>query len=293
MKFLNMYSIIYLRGDNMKYTIGLDLGITSVGWAVIGLNDNGQSTHIVDANVTILESIEDDKGKLKNVERREARGVRRTLRRRAYRVKRVKKLLSEIGLDPNTIYNVKSKVQQNPYFLKVKGLSEKLTKEELAICLVHYAKHRGFKSNRKNPNLDNEGALVSSISDNKEFLKEKNITVSQFLYDKFLLNSGSEKIKNTDKEYKYLFDRATYQIEIEMLLSKQIELKLVDDEFKNKYIEIWSSQRDFSEGPGEPSQYKVDFSTVFGFCNFKLDGERDLRAPKCAQLQNFLHFYKS
>lgn len=265
----------------MKYTVGLDLGITSIGWAAIGLDEDGNSTHIIDANVTILESIEDEKGELSNVKRREARGIRRTIRRRAFRVKRVKDLLEENGVKVDSVFNQHNKIQLNPYSLKTKGLKSELSKEELAICLIHYAKHRGFKSNRKNENVGEDGVLVGAIGKNKELLNEYNVTVSEFLYNNYIENPG-EKIKNTDSEYKYLFDRETYEVEINMLLDKQIEFGVIDQKFKEKYIDIWSSQRDFSEGPGQPSKYAVDFSKSFGYCKFEVDGERHLRAPKCA-----------
>lgn len=266
----------------MKYTLGLDLGITSIGWAMIGLDDDGNSTHIIDANVTTLESIEDDKGELKNVERRTARGIRRTIRRRAYRVARVKGILEDIGVNVDGLYNIKSKKQYSPYYLKVKGLNNELTKEELSICLIHYAKHRGFKSNRKDKSVSDEGDLLTSISENKLYLIEKDITISQFLYEKYIESNGSNKIKNTTGNYQYLFDRETYLEEIEILLKNQVKLGVVTEEFKEKFIKIWESQRDFSEGPGEPSEYAVDFSKTFGYCKFPIDGVEQLRAPKCA-----------
>ncbi len=271
----------------MKYNIGLDLGITSIGWAVIGIDEEGNSTHIIDTNVTILESIEDDKGKLKNVQRRNARGARRTIRRRAYRVKRVKQLLNTIDVNTDSIYNISSKQQLNPYFLKTKGLEKELTKEELAICLIHYAKHRGFKSNRKNPTNKDEGALLEAIGKNKVYLTEHNLTVSQFLYQCLDDMNGNDKIKNSDGNYKFLFDRSTYENEINILLDKQIEYNVVDEKFKVDYIKIWSSQRDFSEGPGGDSPYAVDFAKAFGYCKFKIDGEQLLRAAKCAPTNEF------
>jgi CRISPR/Cas system Type II protein with McrA/HNH and RuvC-like nuclease domain len=37
----------------------------------------------------------------------------------------------------------------SPFEIKKKGLTEKLTSEELMIALYHYLKYRGYKSNRK------------------------------------------------------------------------------------------------------------------------------------------------
>ncbi len=275
---------------DMKYVLGLDLGITSIGWALLGLDDDGMATHIIDANVSILDSMEDKSGKLANADRREARGARRTLRRRAYRVARVKKLfLDTFNLDLDSFYShVRGQIQANPYTIKVKGLNELLTKEELAIALVHYAKHRGYRSNRKNDIKDSEAKVaLTAISKNEKILEEKNITYSQYMINEFIENKNKynyPKLKNSSdsKEYKYLFNRAIVKAEIEMFLDKQIEKGLINIDFKEKYIDIWSSQRDFSEGPGGNSPYSVDFAKAFGYCNFEIDGERKLRAPKCA-----------
>ena len=74
----------------MKYRLGLDIGITSVGWSVINLDEN----RIEDLGVRIFNAAENPKdGSSLAAPRREARGRRRLLRRKAYRVKRVKNLI--------------------------------------------------------------------------------------------------------------------------------------------------------------------------------------------------------
>ena len=49
----------------------------------------------------------------------------------------------------NMINNYYLNKNTNPYKLKVEALDRKLTDEELSIILVHYAKKRGYKSNRE------------------------------------------------------------------------------------------------------------------------------------------------
>ncbi len=276
--------------QQMKYILGLDLGITSIGWAVVGVDNNNSPTHIIDTNVSILESLEDKDGNLSNAARRGARGARRRLRRRAYRVKRVKELLhQELGLEIGGFYNVKGNTHTNPYALKVKGLVEKLSVTELAIVLVHYAKHRGYRSNRKNDKTNEDSKLLDAISQNEKILKDRGFTYSQYIYEFALERRGVNfpKLKNSDENYQYLFNRRTIKEEIELLLTTQVQVGVITQEFKDSYIEIWSSQRDFSEGPGEGSSYIVDFASTFGYCGFEVDGERHLRAPKCAPSTEF------
>ena len=63
----------------MRYRIGLDIGIASIGWAII----NEDESRIEDLGVRIFKKAEEIDGKSLNLARREARGARRRLRRKA------------------------------------------------------------------------------------------------------------------------------------------------------------------------------------------------------------------
>lgn len=67
----------------MKYIIGLDIGIGSVGWAVVRNDDDCK--RLEDFGVRIFESgeiIESNKNIRKGQRRRKYRGMRRRIRRR-------------------------------------------------------------------------------------------------------------------------------------------------------------------------------------------------------------------
>ena len=75
----------------MKYVLGLDVGIGSVGWAVIRNEDDCK--RIEDFGVRVFESGENPDPKIKASlcqERRGYRSTRRLLRRRAHRKMRLK-----------------------------------------------------------------------------------------------------------------------------------------------------------------------------------------------------------
>ena len=80
--------------DN-KYIVGLDIGISSVGWALLALDENDNPYRIIDVGSRIFtrgeEASEDSKAKA----RREKRGARRISRRREFRIDRVRNLLYE------------------------------------------------------------------------------------------------------------------------------------------------------------------------------------------------------
>ena len=75
----------------MNYRIGLDLGIASVGWAVLEDDYMGKPKRIVKLGARIFDSAENPKdGSSLALNRREARETRRRLRRRNHRIKRTK-----------------------------------------------------------------------------------------------------------------------------------------------------------------------------------------------------------
>ena len=79
----------YNRGmdDGIKYSLGLDIGTTSVGWAVVNLDKE----RIEDLGVRIFERPENPKnGKSLAEPRRTARSTRRRLRRRRQRLNYLK-----------------------------------------------------------------------------------------------------------------------------------------------------------------------------------------------------------
>ena len=78
----------------MRYTLGLDIGIASIGWAVI----NHDQSRIEDLGVRVFKKAEESDGKALNLARREARGARRRIRRRATRMKKIKELYVKYGL---------------------------------------------------------------------------------------------------------------------------------------------------------------------------------------------------
>lgn len=78
-----------------KIVLGLDLGITSIGWALVNVDDeNIQNNNIIDSGVRIFTIAEHPKdGKSLALPRREARGARRTTKRKAQKLRDIKRLL--------------------------------------------------------------------------------------------------------------------------------------------------------------------------------------------------------
>ncbi|MBQ9259206.1 MAG: hypothetical protein IJ187_05085, partial [Neisseriaceae bacterium] len=90
-----------------NYIIGLDLGIASVGWACVAVDiftdkdgkEQAQPIGLIDCGVRCFSAAEVPKtGESLNAARRAARSQRRTIKRRASRMREVRKLLFKHGL---------------------------------------------------------------------------------------------------------------------------------------------------------------------------------------------------
>lgn len=206
-----------------KYSLGLDIGTSSVGWAVIDL----EKERIHDLGVRIFERPEDPQnGDSLAKPRRDARSARRRLKRRRQRLNGLKQffinhnLLTQAQLDeilsPGSIYN-----KIDVYTLRQKALAEALSPEELFKVLYHIAKRRGFKSNRKVvEESDKEGDRVTqALKANEQFLFDNEYrTVGDALcQDK----KFAKHKRNKRDDYTNSFARADFLKELESIIAVQ------------------------------------------------------------------------
>ena len=142
--------------SNVPFTLGLDLGSNSIGWALIEEGEN----LIVDLGVRVfpegVENFDTKKEKSRNEDRRTARGMRRQIGRRARRKRRLRDALIESGLFPPGRGDQDRLQQLDPYELRARALDERLSAHELGRVLLHLNQRRGFLSNRKKDRGDRE-----------------------------------------------------------------------------------------------------------------------------------------
>ena len=134
-----------------KYSLGLDIGTSSIGWAVLDLDKK----RIHDLGVRIFERPEDPQnGDSLAKPRRDARSARRRLKRRRQRLNHLKQFFVDQNIltkdRVEKVLNCTSDFNKlDVYGLRSKALTEELSPEELLKVLYQIAKRRGFKSNRK------------------------------------------------------------------------------------------------------------------------------------------------
>ena len=266
----------------MNYVLGLDIGITSVGWAVLELNTQDEPIRIVNLNSRIFEKAETQKGESLAAPRRMARSARRLTRRRAFRLHRVRRYLirnsilnkQEVGL----LY-ADSKGNTDIYALRYQALNRSVSNPDWARLLIFFAKHRGFKSNRKNiKESGDEGIMLNAVKANQELLQQYR-TVGEMLYldDKF---KGCKR--NKGGSYAFTVSRKMLADEIHTLFEVQRKLgqSYATETLEEEYMELFSAQRNFDEGPGTNSPYSGNqIEKMIGQCTFEPD---EKRAPKAS-----------
>jgi CRISPR-associated endonuclease Csn1 len=171
--------------------LGLDLGSSSIGWALI----DAETDSIVARGVRIFpEGVDRDQkgGELsKNETRRVARGMRRQARRRAKRKRLLRKALILAKLLPESREEQVKLDLLNPYALRARAIREKLEPYELGRLLIHLNQRRGFLSNRKadRGNKKEASELLTQISELEAAIQESGApTVGSYLAQQYRHN---------------------------------------------------------------------------------------------------------
>ncbi len=257
--------------------LGLDIGIASVGWAVVNYDkENMGQNKIIKSGVRIFTQAEHPKdGSSLAMPRRLARGARRTLKRKRQRMKGIKNLFMKYlslskddlflsGEEDATIYSKKGRI--DVWQLRDEAIKRVLGAEELARVLLHIAKRRGYKSNRK---IDEQGnsegkKVLSAIENNKELLS-KYETVGQAIYQS-TIDTGIRR--NKKDEYLHSVSREMLLDEVHIIFAKQKEFNspLVSDGLRDEYTSIAFYQKDFAS-----------VTSMVGKCTFE---KNELRAAK-------------
>lgn len=280
----------------MNYIIGLDIGITSVGYAVLMLNDNDIPCRILKMGSRIFEIAENPKdGSSLAAPRRINRGMRRRLRRRRFRKGQIRNLIIQNNIMTNdeiiSIYN-SGKELTDIYKIRCEALDRELDKEEFVRLLIHLSQRRGFKSNRKVDASDSKseaGKLLNAVKTNKTLMEEKGYrTIGEMLYkdERF-----ADVKRNKADDYSNTFARSEFEAEINAIFDAQQKFgnEYASDEMRDSYLKIYLSQRAFDEGPGGDSPYGGNqIEKMLGKCTFEPDEFRSVKAAYSFEYFNLL-----
>ena len=210
----------------MKKVLGLDLGTTSIGWAIVNQSEtDGESSSIIKAGVRVNPLSVDEKdsfGKGKptstNAGRTLKRGARRNLQRFKQRRDNLLSLLQQEGwIDDKTVLSESGKNSTwKTLEVRAKSATEEVSLTDLAKILLSINKKRGYKSNRKTNALE-DGTLIDGMKVAK-ILAEKDITPAEYSYS--LILEGNKSIpqyyaSDIKREYDKIWDiQSSYYPEI-------------------------------------------------------------------------------
>ena len=217
------------KNGQVDYVLGIDLGVVSLGWAAIQIEGNGgrsllgAGVRCWDLSSGSLEKVEKGKEEPPGQLRRQARQLRRQMYRRAQRLRRTFRVLQDMGLFPagscssmaRKAYLEKLDRQAQQwlrqhvpnsdgggllahtfiYRLRAVALDHPLPAELLGRVFFHLAQRRGFLSNRRDSQKEEErGVVKQAISQLRADIEKLGArTLGEFLSK---LNPHEQRIRN-------------------------------------------------------------------------------------------------
>ncbi len=237
----NKIALVY-----MKKVLGLDLGVSSIGWALVNeAENNNESSSIIKLGVrvnplTVDEQQDFEKGKsiTTNANRTLKRSMRRNLQRYKLRRENLIECLKQYNIITNDSILCESgnRTTFETYRLRAKAVTEEVTLDEFARILLMINKKRGYKSSRKAKSTD-EGCIIDGMSIAKE-LYDEDITPGEYVYRR--MQKGKQYIPD--------FYRSDLQSEFDRIYNKQKEYypEILTNEF---YISL--------KGKGSKATYAI------------------------------------
>lgn len=253
----------------VPYTLGLDIGMASVGAACLA------EDHILGLHVRAFNKAEEDKnGDPLNLTRRLARGTRRRLRRRAFRLLRLVRLFKRVGMldqaDPSEFALAQ---EVSTWTLRAEGLDRLLTAQEWASVLYHIVKHRGFQSNRKSEAKADEkaGQMLSGVSANQQRMTEKGYRSIGEMVAKDEHFEHSKRNKGGDYSHTFARDDLANELHLLFANQRQFASQFAGQEIEEKVHELLMARK--------PTLSGADLLKMIGYCTFE---PHEFRAPKAS-----------
>lgn len=274
-----------------QYVLGLDIGIASVGWAVL------HEKRIIDLGVRCFDKAETAKeGESLNLARRQARLLRRRLYRRAWRLTKLARLFKREGLiDSNKFFKQapsfaeqdltdatgKRKRVISTWELRVQGLDRLLTREEWARVIYHVCKHRGFhwtsKAEEAKADSDSEGGRVKQgLKSTLHLMQEKGYRTTA----EMVLVEFPQAQRNKQGQYDKALSRVLLDKELAALFKAQ---RAHGNTHANEAFETLIRGSDGKPAgffwEQKPALSGADLLKMLGKCTFE---KSEARAPKAS-----------
>jgi CRISPR-associated endonuclease Csn1 len=275
----NVIAEIYHQEDLGSLTFGFDIGMASVGWAVLN------ETRIVALGVRAFDKAETAKeGESLNLARRSARLMRRRLRRRAWRLTKLGRLLKRLGVIADAEYFQKQPSHtDSSWELRRDGLDRLLNAEEWARVIFHICKHRGFhwvsRAEEKAAEGDAKGEggkVKQGLAGTAKLMKEKEYRTAA----EMVLSEFPTAQRNKHGEYSKALSRVLLADEMRLLFEAQRRLNNshATQELQTQILGTGDRKSGLFWAQ-KPALAGQDLLKMLGHCTFE---KTEYRAPKAS-----------
>jgi CRISPR-associated endonuclease Csn1 len=268
----------------MSHVFGLDIGVASVGWAVIN------QQRIVDLGVRCFDKAETAKeGDPLNLIRRKSRLLRRRLHRRAWRLTKLARLLKREGLIHHAVFfKQQPAFAESAWHLRAAGLDRVLTPTEWARVIYHLCKHRGFhwmsKAEEAKSDSDAEGGRVKKgLQSTQALMLDKGYRTAA----EMVLTEFPDAQRNKNGQYDKALSRVLLDDELRQLFEAQRRLgnPHTSQQFE-QLIRGTPQKRGGLFWEQKPALAGENLLEMLGRCTLERtggpDGKGEYRAPKAS-----------
>lgn len=215
----------------MKRILGLDLGVGSIGWSLIEVDDNNAPVQILALGSRIVPLSDDDMKEFsqgKSISKNEKRTIKRTARKCIDRYQqRRQNLMQELrkhGMLPDERLMNLSVIELWQLRANAATLGMKLSLSEIGRVLYHINQRRGYKHTKSDASEAKEQReYVANVNRRFALIRERNQTIGQY----FLEQLKATEIKG-DKGYLYtyrikeqVFPREAFETEFDQIIAVQ------------------------------------------------------------------------
>lgn len=201
----------------MKKILGLDLGSSSIGWAVVTENNDEVKIEALGSRIIPLST--DDASEFsqgnaisKNASRTQRRTQRKGYDRYQQRRENLAVFLRRYGMLPDEGLTGMEKLRL--WGLRAKAVSEQLSLPEIGRVLYHINQKRGYKSAREDNNDKNQQEYVEKVMNRHKEIAERGITIGQLFFEN-LANDCTYRTKER------VFPRKAYEEEFDRIVACQ------------------------------------------------------------------------
>lgn len=261
----------------MKKILGLDLGSSSIGWAMI--EENESSTRILGMGSRIIPLDTDEKDEFskgnkisKNQKRTQRRTQRKGIDRYQLRRKALTRFLMEHEMFPEKeLFELPA---LELWRLRARAVTGKIGLQELGRLLYHLNQKRGYKSSRSEANMDKKDTdYVAEVKNRHQLLVDSGLTIGQKFFNE-LQNNENYRIREQ------VFPREAYIDEFTAILEQQKQHypELINEEF----IDILKNEIIYYQRSLKSQKGLVSICEFEGFHTLSKEGKEVFSGPRVA-----------